>query len=212
MKKYLITSFIAILLFLFVTPAFAAECTSDEIESLEALAEKIEISHEFKGKREGNYLFYLTAHNVSNKFYLEMPNGLDIYPTNTSEFLGSFYNDNKFEVVVHASDKTVCKDQLLLSIEVDLPKFNKYSEREECVDNKELNVCKEWADTSEITEERFKEIIAKEETITSPLEDPSLFDIITQNWKKILIGLILVALVLGIVKYIRNKKRIKIDI
>lgn len=211
-KKIINVSFLMIMFFLLVTPVFAAECTYKELETLEILAKKIQISHEFKGEREGNYLFYVTAHNLSDKFYLELPNGMKLKTNKSSEFLGSFYNNNKFNILVYASDKSACQDEALLSIMVDLPRFNEYSTREECVNNKNLEVCKEWYDSSNITEERFKQLIEKNENRGQQSSDSNWFNNIIGNWKIISMGLLFIILIIVVINFVRNKRRIKIDI
>lgn len=198
--------------FIFCVPVKAEVCTEKEIENLEKLAEKIRISQEFQKSPEANHTFNITVYNISNKVYLRLPNGMDFLSEKSQAELGSFLDGTSFKIYVYASEKTNCSDEALRTLTVELPMYNDYSERDECKGNKNLDICKEWADTQDITEEEFLKKVKEQVRVLEPITQSTLLEIFNKYGLYIL-GFVIVAGI-GITAYVvrKNKNKVKIDI
>ena len=211
MKKIINVCFL-VLIFLFITPVYAKECTDEDIEYLTALAEKIEISYEFVESEEGNHSFNLIAYNLDNRLYLHLPNGGDVWSNSSKTELGLFWDDKNFDIKVYGSEHSTCEDEELYIINVELPYYNEYSKTEECSKNKELDVCKEFYYTSDISEEEFKEIIKNHNEKPLVSNGNKLVIFIKEYWLYLLIGMLVILVPTITYVVIKNKKRVKIDI
>jgi len=211
MKKIINVCFL-VLIFLFITPVYAKECTDEDIEYLTALAEKIEISYELIDSDDGTRDFLLKAYNLDNKFYFKMPNGMHLSIDKKELELGSFIEFNNIKIGVYGSEKSNCLDEEIRFITVNLPRFNDYSKTEECSKNKDLDVCKEFYDTSNISEEEFKEIIKKHNEKPVVSDDNIIIGFIKEYWLYLLIGIVVILVPTITYIVIKNKRRVKIDI
>ena len=194
-------------------PVYAAVCTDEEMDSLELLADRIKVSKEFTQSDEGRHGFELNAYNLSNKLYIQLPSGLQVLTNKTESYLGNFWQDQELELEIYASDNSNCGDELLRTIKVKLERFNEYSKREECKNYQNLDICKQWGDTSKVSEEDFLKLIKDADKTSEEVESSStIIDFIKSNIIYIIGGVVFLITLIIILKVYKDKKRIKIDL
>lgn len=205
--------FLVFSFFLCITCANAKECTTKEFRELKNLAKKIEFSYEFEDSVENldNSYFVLTGYNLNNKFYLVLDDTKTIEITSSKEILNFNFPRSKTNINVYASNKTNCEDELLNTVKIEFPAYNKYYTREECEDKKNLNVCKKWYNTSKISEEDFKKAITVnkiDEEKQTVLQSILYF---VKKYGLYALGVIIIISIPVIIMYIvRKRKSIKI--
>lgn len=200
--------------FLFsIINTYAGECTNNEYKELKELARQIQFQYDTSDleKTSGVMGFEVYLYNFSNKFYIDAGKWSNINYSGNPQYVGNYGSGNSIKVIVYASSKTNCEDSRLTSITLQLPTYNPYSFRSECINNKNLNVCKKWIDTSDVSEERFLELIRKKIV----KEDLSIIQIVLNFIKEylifIIIGIVLILTII-IIKIIKDKKKKKIQI
>lgn len=213
MKKVLkVIVFIVLYAFFCITNTFAY-CSDEDYKELKQLAKKIEIVYEPNEYVEGDvkqFLIYLYNNNL--KFDLELSNGQYFFGTSSKMIeLGYFDSGSNLTVYVYASSKSKCDGDLLNKIKIKLPYYNKYSERKECSNREDLDICKKWYDSSKISEKKFIELT----TVEVPEEESSLRKIISilyKYWYFILIPVVIVAVVVITIKLKKKKSKNLLDI
>lgn len=194
-------------------PVYADVCTDDEMETLEALADKVEISKEFSLSEVGRHGFDLNAYNLNNKLYIQMPNGLQVLTKQSQNYLGRFWQGQEFEVYIYASENSNCGDELLRTMKITLEKYNEYFSREECKTHQNLDICKQWTDTEKITEEEFLKLIKEANQKDNEDENSNaIIELIKDNAIYIFGAVTLIIGLIIIVKKQRDKNRIKIEL
>ena len=213
-----IKKIVFVLLFLFglltLNNVYATECTDEDIETLKALAEKIEFSKKIiEGQDERGTAFSLVGHNLNSNLRLHFQNGLDFVSEKSEQSIMTYLDGNTININVYASEKHVCEDTFVTSLEIKLPVYNKYYNRPECKGKEAADICKEWYDADDVTEEQFLELVQKAAVTNPPIKNQNWFiKFITKYWM-IIAGVVLVAAVsYATVLIVRKKKRVKIDI
>ena len=189
--KYLI---IAIFVFLFAPlMCNAALCTASRYNELQSKVKDIKINWDFKTEDDNKY-YEFTFENVdslimvyfNNDYYEPDENGKIIIDADV--IYGSSY-DFKF----YGGYDSACVEEYLNTKSITVTKYNDYSEKEECKDNKDFELCKELYDGEIKDDEEFEE----------KLQDYKD----NNNIKKIAIySLIVVAVIVVIVFLSKNKK------
>ena len=232
MKKKVLLVFVALFLLLLKIDV-SAECTSDELESLKLEALNITTRLEFnKGEEaeneedaEGalNYWYDLKIYNLNSNFYTSY--GFEPDKNNEVTIKQAFIGGGSSgQIEIYASSKTKCPNQLVRTIKIQTPYYNKYSEEEECKEFSEYDICNPEANTSSISPEDFKLEIEKIRTKEQEQEKQNqkqekndfekVLDYIKTNYKLIIaVFVVAVALIVIIVLLIkhRNRNKIKID-
>ena len=215
MKRLLfVTSFLVLFVFLTITNVQAKECTTTELRTLKELAKKVTISYEPKQDIENNYYFAVNAYNMDKKFYLIINDATYVMYSSNNMLIGGYAMGTSVKVSVYASDATNCKDELVTYSTYKMPTYNKYYESDDCKGKEDKDVCKKWYDTSKITQEKFKELVNKNDTTKKEKQTflDNALSIIKQYGLIALGGVAGVGLVVFAVIYIKNKKRTKIDL
>ena len=189
--KYLI---IAIFIFLFAPLVCnAALCTTSRYNELQAKIKDVKIDWDFKTEGEDKY-YEFSFENVdslimvyfSNEYYEPDENGK--ITINADVIYGSSY-DFKF----YGGYDSACIEEYLDTKNVIVTKYNDYSEKEECKDNKDFELCKELYDGEIKDDEEFEEKLQEYNN--------------SNTIKKIVIcSLIVAAVVVVIVFSSKNKK------
>ena len=206
--KYLLIIFI---MFFTFNNNVKAICDNQHIKELKALAEQIDVSYEYIEEDESDSvdveegdlympnMYSLSLNLISNELYLNYNNHDYYYDTyeDGNVFLTGEAGSIKLNIY-----STKCADIKIKAINLNLPKFNVYSKREECLNLKEYNldVCNPWYQGS-ISETSFLKII--EEYLNMDDEDKSNFFI--DNYIYFLGAFILIVIVVVIVIF--NNKR-----
>ncbi|MBQ7104798.1 MAG: hypothetical protein IJN90_02975 [Bacilli bacterium] len=232
-KKRICLLLIILSIFLFKIDVNAAgTCTKDEKQSLEKIAYEIDVNYEVVSienihSDDFNYAYNLVINNFSEDFYLLVGNyekRLDYnVNVNTYEnvFIGGGYNG---KIKVYSSSNTSCPDTLIRSFEIWVPYYNKYSERAECEEYKEYDICKVATDTTGISEEEFIKKIDKikesQVTVEPIVEEEKkwyedIYDFYTEHKVLILSSVVIIIILIATITIVVKKKqknKIKVDL
>ena len=146
MKKF-IYLIIMLLLFMFNGNDVKADC-DENIDELKVEAKKIEITYKL------NEEYYVNEEKVTGTFIIEIKNmpstmfarilGPDIYIWYEEDnvIVKDGIEDGTKKIAIYSEKCGIH----LRTVSVKIPKYNKYSEREECIgiDTEELDVCDKW--------------------------------------------------------------------
>ena len=202
-----------------------ALCTSKKFSNLKMTAYKTEVSYELKFDNNHNAYFELTVNNVDSSLLVKF-NGQLYKPENGTVKIPSRVSGGiTYEIKLYGGYDTGCKEEYLYTKKITLPKYNKYSEREECIEYEEFVMCNKWYAKEIVNDEAFEEELNKykaslteEEKEEKKEESKNIFEkiiefytdnkIITIPITIIIVGFILYKVVISI---IRRKNRVKLD-
>jgi len=206
-------------------------------ESLKVEARNVAVTYELvkpthpEDIRQDIYYYDLTILNINEKMYFEVENFNHYYD---EEKDGEIFLEKavvnggrRIGIKVYGSNKSKCNGYQLHTVYVQIPYYNKYSEREECKDYQTYNICKINSNTNGIDEEKFlsllDEIKAKEAEKKNekpiPKEEKKVIEKIIEWYVEnkvisipatILIIFTVVTLIIIVIK--KNKNKIKIDL
>lgn len=133
-------------------------------------------------------------------------------------------NGLTFEAKVYSAKNNTCGGELFATKKINLPKYNPYSRRDECIEYEEFEMCNMWykgtieneGEFNKALNEYIESLKPKEEEVQK--ENKNIFEKIIDfylNNKIVTVPLTVIA-VLGIgyvvvIKIIKRKKRVKID-
>lgn len=206
-------------------------CTTQEKNTLIQLAYNVKFDYELLPD-EGNIdqSFSLTISNLSEE--IEVRYGFSVYSYDkNSETPGIvkmseyFAGGQTHKILIYASSTSACKDQVLTTKTITIPKYNSYSEREECTGIEDFKLCQRWY-AGTFTEEEFQQqtkaykasLTNKSEEKPQEEEKSSILDKFVDLYKEnllisIALSILLVLIVILIIrKIVKKRKRIKIDL
>ena len=138
------------------------ECTSSELQRLRELANNVSFTYEYKKEEyleEDTYTvktayYSVTAHNLSDELTVRLKNDNSLVFTKEKPTLNNFLNGSLVQIELVAYTKNLCSGRVIVTKNVELPYWNKYSEREECNLYPEFKYCSEFGRYN-ITDEEF---------------------------------------------------------
>ena len=219
MKKYILFSIIVILTLFNINYVNAESCDANDIKRLKVLASNIDITYEYNDnlKDSDGFIIYDTykvvINNTSDELYLiETKTNTDLrdYPINDGSItIDRLQSGNKtFKVYSAACNKS------LRTIYEDLPEFNHYYETGICKEHEELDVCKKFYDTSNLSYYEFVDLIAEYDNDIKDSADKNkdislnkFINIIKDNYIYFGIGLGVLIILIIILLIRRHKKR-----
>ena len=223
-NKLLIITFI-VFLFCFIPKVDAVLCTRGEYSNLKSLAFEAEASYELKFDKDNNHYYQITIKNV-NKDIMVKFNGTFYEPENgTITISDRIVGGADYDINLYGGYNTECVEEFLYGTTIQIPKYNVYSEKDECIEYEEFYMCNKWYQGEIRSDAHFDEELNKyiqslekkesEEKIT---KEKSFFqkviDFYTDNLKITLPITILIVLLIVykiVVSIIKRKNRIKLD-
>ena len=174
MKK--IKYLVPILLFcLFINVKAMDECTSGEINRLRELADKVEFKIDYKIIEDEEYkkmgfddyfqvLYTINVINSDNdlKIYYRDVNDNDYELLNLENIQNiNFYENQKVQFQIYSYTTNLCTNELLKTITLDFPIYNKYFylNKEKCLKNPDFKYCQEFFDNEEKTTEEIDKLL-----------------------------------------------------
>lgn len=203
-KIYIILLFIFTIMFIPQVNAVDI-CNETRYNDLKRKASKAKIEWEFKKDKDNTHYFLVTIDNVDEDLIV-INNNLVYEPKNGKITLFDYFSGGKtYQIKFYGGYETTCVEEFLLNKNVKIPKYNVYSEMDECKDNKDFPLCDEWYEKEIKDEEDFykqlKEYLKTgKKTEKGKNNDNSLRPII------IVVVIILVVLILIV---LNNKKKQK---
>ena len=173
-----------------------------------------------------NHYFGVTATNVSKDVLIKF-NGSTYEPQkdNDTIFIESRIEGGMtYEFNLYAGYDTDCSEEFLYTKKLKIPRYNIFSEKDECIEYEEFKLCNKWYQ-GVITEDQFNleleeyiNSLKKEEPVEEIKEEKSLFNkIIDFYLDNILIALPITIMIILLILYkiiitiVRRKRRIKLD-
>lgn len=205
-------------------------CSSNEQMKLENKARKVDFTYTLKFNEDNKPYFEVMYFNLQAG--LEIRYGENTYvfsdDQSTGKIQNSFQNNGGvYEFDIYAAYGYPCVGEHLYTKKLQLPKYNIYSEYDECIEFEEFPMCRKWYEGEIENEAHFYEELEKyKKSLEKPDEKPPVVEEEKNIFEKfielyldnLLISIpITVVLVLGIVviiirNMIRRKNRVKIDI
>lgn len=206
------------------------KCTTTEKNNLIQLAHNIKFDYELSNNTasgEGKRYFKITISNITKDTYVSYDQGIYTYEDNSDTpgiiTIGSLFAPNTtYTFKVYAA--TACPDEILLTKTVNLPSYNIYSEKEECQTYPDFKLCNRYYAGS-ITDSEFQsklkqyqESLAKDESERENEKDDNFISMFLSIYlDNLIIAIPITVIVLGlivfvIIRLLKKRKRIKIDL
>lgn len=204
-------------------------CTSKAYSDMVAKAYKTTFSYDLKFDNEGVPYFEITYANLDEG--IEIRYGENVYKYDAKNSSGKiktlFQNTGKtYSFELYAEYGYPCVGELLYTKQVTLPKYNKYSQYEECIEYEEFPLCKKWYNGEIENEKYFYDKLNEYILSIAPPKEPEVEPGNKSTFEKIIsfyldnliftlpitILLVLVSVFLIVRKIIINKRRVKVGI
>ena len=217
--KYLKICLITLSLFLITSLKVEAyeACTQSEMERLKELAKNVE----FKPSYEISYVddenknvevnYKIQIINFDSDLRIEYTSKYeeeDTLKSDTKE-ITNLADGDKLTFKIYSYTTNLCTDEILKTVNVDLPKVNDYYyfNKEKCDDNKDFKYCKEFMNTDDLD---FEDIDKEFEEYLNP----NIEELINKMDKKIFIyiGIGVGVIVVGTIVIVCLKKKKKYDL
>ena len=219
-----------VILFIFTCTKVNAECSNIEKNNLLQLSHNVKFTYEINEdeKVKNKKKFNVIISNLLDGIYLFYEPYVyeyikDSITPGVEKMDDTFNDNNTYEVKVYGNTKN-CKDVYLETKTIDIPKYNIYSEKEECKGIEDFKLCNMWYEgeiqsdsyfRKEVT--KYKSSLEKNEEATKTTAKDNLLSKIKKIYEKnifisLFITLFLVAsiVVFIIISVIKRKKRVKI--
>lgn len=222
---------IIVVLFCFfaVNVVYAEECTTKELNSLKQMATNIKLSYELEDDTYNDfhkYNFLISTINFNEKFYFVDMDG------HTYRYVANLENEGirnlrtvdegiTYKIDVYASNKTNCVGTKIVTKKIEIPYYNDYSQREECIGIEEFSLCQKHYSGYIESEEYFLEKVNEYKNRNNNptvVEKNNFFGMIIRFISNNLIFVIPIAIILVgiivivVIKVIKSKKRTKVRI
>lgn len=228
--RQLIISTLIIVFFVFfkINVVSANECSTAMLKKLKQEANQISFVYNLVDEYNSDEVYTYTMNfvNFSEKFYIVDSNEKKYiyskdYTPNT--IFGEYRAGSYVTFKIYGAYGTECQDKLVRTVKVALPHYNPYSRYEECKGIEEFKLCKRNYNGKIESEEWFlqkvkeyKESLNEEEEVV--IEEKTFFEkvieFINNNIVLIIIfvAAIVIILIVLLIRYLKNRKNIKIDI
>ena len=227
MKKVLIVITLLFTIFSFQKVNARELCTSSTYGKLKREAYNVNFSYEMKKDANGSAYFVITVMNFKEDLLLIVGDSVYEYENvgDTFKLNNTFDGGETITFSVYGGYDTPCVEEFLYSKKVKIPKYNIYSEEEECFEYDEFELCNKWYQGQIPSRAYFLEKLDEyiqankpKEPEKEPEDTRSVFekaiDLYLDNLIiAIPITVVVVGLILFIVirKIIRKKQRVKLD-
>ncbi len=228
MKKKLFVFLLMIIFFGTIQPVNAARqiCTRSRLSEFKTKAYQITANYELHTSENELYYFTITFSNVQPGIVgtflgssIKYEEGKDLYTMSAALDGGKTY-----EAKFYVDEKNVCAGEYLYTKRITIPKYNKYSERSECIEYEEFYLCNKWyqKDIKSLDYfleelEKYKESIKKKPPEKLDKDDRNIFEKIADFYSDniTITGPLTIIAIAGLgyytyKKYDNRKKRAKI--
>ena len=223
--KYL-KYFVLLLLLIPLNVHAANICNASRHNALKVKAHKVDLSYELKFDEAHNPYFEITVMNMTDELLLKF-DGTTYKATETGMFVidDKLEGGNTYKFNFYGGYGNVCVEQFIYSKSLKLPKYNIYSEREECIEYEDFPLCNKWY-SKEIGSdndfllalETYKDSLEENKPIDLDSDNRTIFErIIDFYLDYLIVTLPLTILVIAgitfliVKKIIKNRKRVKLN-
>ena len=146
-KKLLLIIFVLIMMPIGVNAA-RIPCTSKNLSKLKALTYDVKLSYDLVKNEENQTVFMINISNLKEELEVRYGNITIEYDKDkpvqeiTTVTGGGF----KYSVDIYVAEalNRACVGEKVATKTVDVPKYNYYSERDECIDYEKFYLCNKW--------------------------------------------------------------------
>lgn len=184
-------------------------CSDEELAREKEIANNISYNYEFIGDKDntvGYQTYNVSFDGVTSDVYISDPT-----------YKYKFYNNGeilkidsgKWNFIVFSKN---CAERILRTIQINLPKFNEYSESVECLNKKisKIKYCDPWY-SGDITSEEFDKVISDYNLAiqnSNKSVSDKIMDILKKYYYIFIPSLLLILVILWVVIWIRHNKNI----
>ena len=148
-KRLLIVILFVMVLFLIPKNADAVGiCPAKQLSKLQTEALKVKVIYNQERSYEDVTMFRFSVLNLSDNLEFEF-NGSKYSGSKDTESIlvnGLYEDNNEYSFKIYSKDLKVCGKAYLTTKKVTIPKYNIYSEYQECVEYEEFPLCDPWYD------------------------------------------------------------------
>lgn len=175
-----------------------AECDYQRKAELMKMANNVRMSYSYELNEENRPVFTTHLTNISSDIYV-----IDMF--------GNEYRDSEASLPetvarAHIYSNDVNCPKKLLSLTINLPVYNTYSELPECAHNFNT-LCNMWLDTSSYSEEEFKKAVTNNVSSSSEEINSESDNDYNYSYLYIVCGVAIIVFSVIIVLFLRRKKR-----
>ena len=228
-KKILVMIFVLMMIMMPMgVKAARIPCTTKNFSKLKALTYDIKLSYDLVKNEENQTVFRISISNLKEELEVRYGNiTIEYDPEKTVQEITTVTGGGfKYEVDVYVAEglNRACVGEKVATKSVDVPKYNYYSERDECIDYEKFYLCNKWYKGSIPDEQYFLDELDKYIKKNTEEEPPkeekyNIIDRIIDFYKEhallsITITVVLAGAIIFVIarKLIRRKNRIKLDI
>jgi hypothetical protein len=159
MKKIYLIYILAIFLFITIIPNTYASniCTNVKFEELQRKASKISANYELRYDNDENHYFKIILNNVDKDLLIIYNDSFYEPKDGKIELENYFESGQTYEFRIYGGENNPCVEEYIASKKITMPKYNIYSELDECQNHKDIPICDKYYDVSFDSEEAFKE-------------------------------------------------------
>lgn len=157
-KRYLLL----ILFVFFMMPKVSAICTDKAYTDLQAKAYRTQLKWEFIKNEVGTKYFSVSLYNLDKEVMLKY-DGIE-YKNISGENVqlsNYFYGGRAYVFKFYGNYKSQCPEEFLYQKTLEIPKYNDYSERKECIEFEEFPLCNKYYKGEILSEEYFLDMLEK---------------------------------------------------
>jgi hypothetical protein len=121
-------------------------CTKTEKNNLKNKAYKTNLSYIFVTTEKGDHYFQIVIDNIPEGIEVRMGGSTLGKGSEKKKIVIDQYHSSGEEIVIdfYSEYGEACVGQKLYTKRLTLPKYNSYSEREECIEYEEFELCNKW--------------------------------------------------------------------
>jgi len=199
-------------------------CDDDNVYDIKKKAMNMKTTYEYREDKINGKHFKIKVSNLNPDLEIRTYGRRYNYTQDGDTFylLQPFgINGENVELLIYGAESHACKDQYVTTVNVKLPKYNSYSELDECIEYEEFPLCNRFYKGEIKSLEDFRIKLQKyvESVNKKPerVKDNNIFDkllsfIEDNQLLSAIIGLLILAIIIAIVvrKIIRRIKRTKV--
>ena len=164
-KNKVITIFLFLFLFLPISVNAEGLCTSTKFNKLKKEAFEAQLVYELNFDKEHNSYFTVDVYNVGPDVMMIFNSNIYLPDKDGHIALESvLQGGGTYEFKFYGGYQTDCVEEYVYSKKLKIPKYNPYSEREECIEYEEFPLCNKWykvdIDSPEYFEEQLENYIS----------------------------------------------------
>ena len=227
MRKNKILLLIIPLFLFFLSTRVDALCTAKDVSNLKIEAFEANVVYDLKFDKNHNSYFNINIYNVSKNVMVIFNDNVYLPDSNGQIKLETaLQGGSTYEFKFYGGYDTTCVEQFIYLKRINIPKYNIYSENEQCIEYEEFPLCNKWYQGDIPNSEYFnaqleayiasfkkeeppKEEVVIEKTIFEKIVDFYMDNIIICLPITIIVVLGLIAFIIR--KIVRRRKRVKLE-